>query len=318
MQNQILPFALNFNSLDENDAPALWLTVEGKNYLINPFALIESINVFGDVCPLILSAPWELHKRVFSIKVVSNDDHRNDRYVWRVEFKDGRTEEWIFSDEEYEARLLTQISELGCHVLKGGGSYYGLSPDKAGELMVQLLQCKYYSGWKFLKDIPHYDIESFSMSLREHESTFDISFGGSKTVADFKEWENDFGVWRRALERYLEIGETSLQIWCEMESYTISFKKVHFLDHTENDDCGTFFRYGDMVLLTLTPVDYMEWNKIVGFCEEEIIIRELYNALFSLATRRDAFGPDEEGKSRRADFFSRRIEEYLTRRNGRG
>ena len=318
MQEPFLSFTLFFKSLNETEAPALWLTVEGKDYLINPYALIDSINVFGDVCPLIVSAPWEIHKRVFSIMVVSNDDHRNDRYTWHVEFKDGVSADWVFGDEEYEARLLTRISELGCHILKGGSSLYGFSPVQAGDLMVKLLKCKYYSGWKFLKDIPHFDIEAFSMTLRENEDSFDVSFGKANTMANFEEWENDFASWRRAIERYFEIGETSIQICYEMEPYTISFKKVHFLDHTEDNLGGTFFKYSEKVLLTLAPDEYDDWNKTVGFCDEENIIRQLYTALMELATRRDAICPTEAGHSRRADLFSRKIEEYLTWHNGAG
>lgn len=118
MENKIIPFNLAFRPSKEGEIPALWLEVKGVDYLINPFALVESIDVFGDICPLILADPWEMKKRVFSISVISKDDYENHRYIWIVRLSDGTEMTWYFSDEEYEAKLLVQVSESGRYVLK--------------------------------------------------------------------------------------------------------------------------------------------------------------------------------------------------------
>lgn len=42
MENKIIPFNLAFRPSKEGEIPALWLEVKGVDYLINPFALVES------------------------------------------------------------------------------------------------------------------------------------------------------------------------------------------------------------------------------------------------------------------------------------
>ena len=315
MENKIIPFNLAFRPSKEGEIPALWLEVKGVDYLINPFALVESIDVFGDICPLILANPWEMKKRVFSISVISKDDYENHRYIWIVRLSDGTEMTWYFSDEEYEAKLLVQVSELGRHVLKNGLSGYGVSLSKidAGNLMAQLLQSKYYSGWKGIKGIPKFEEEHFSMALLEEEDGYEVKIGDKTIVGYVEYWEASFAAWREALEHYLFKGECELEIYYECDPVTFVIKSVHFLDHTVTDETGMYFNYGDTVLVSVNPDRYTEQGIVVAFCREYELIRGIYSALFELATRWDSVEPDDDGESRRVKMFSPKVENYLVR-----
>lgn len=315
MESTIIPFNLAFRPSKEGELPALWLEVEGVDYLINPFALIESITVFGDICPLILANPWEMKKRVFSISVVSNDDHRNNQYIWEIKFPNGKEVIWHFSDEEYEGRLLVQVSELGRYVMNSGCCGYGISLSKkdAGNLMVKLLQSKYYSGWKGMKGIPKFEEEPFSMTILEEEDGYEVKVGDKSVVGYLDDWEASFSSWRESLEHYLFRGECEIGLYYECDPLTISIQSVHFLDHTESDEMGMYFNYGDTVLVTIQPKEYTEQGMLVAFCREYDLIKGIYSTLFELATRWDSLEPDNDGDSRRVKMFSPKIENYLVR-----
>lgn len=318
MEKTIIPFDLVFRPLKE-ESPALWLKVEGVDYLINPFALIESINIFGDICPLILSNPVEMKHRVFSIAVISNDDHKNHQYTWDVKFPDGRVMTWHFSDEQYEGRLLVQISELGRFIMKTGWSGYGMSITKkdAGDLMTRLLKSKYFSGWKGMKGIPQFEEEPFSMALIDGKDAYEINVGDQSVKGYVEDWEASFASWREALEHYLFRGECEIGIYFEADALTISVKSVHFLDYTEDDETGMYFQYGDTVLVTVQPNEYTEQGMLIAFCEEYDLIKGIYSTLLNLATRWDALEPDDDGESRRVKMFSPKVENYLVRNHHR-
>ena len=118
-----------------------------------------------------------------------------------------------------------------------------------------------------------------------YDIPYTLKIGNREITSCITDCSNDMDFIRHQLESYCYCRKAQIELHFEDEPMVISLRQLRTLASAKTDGSGIVYRYDDYVKVEIQPDSFAKGSAIIGICNEEDTIRELYEGLLNIGRR---------------------------------
>lgn len=119
----------------------------------------------------------------------------------------------------------------------------------------------------------------------EVDIPYTLKIGNRGITSYISDWSNNMDFIRHQLESYCYCRKAQIELHYEDETTLINLKHLHALASAKTVNSGIVYRYDDYMKVEVQPNSFANVSAIVGICNEQDTIRELYEGLLNIVRR---------------------------------